>query len=110
MWQSATLAALAATEWTWPCFASTPMCAFRPKYHCLPFLVWCISGSRSPLAFLVDEGACRMVASTIGASFSGFLSDIRTGLTGIEDAICHVVKAQSHAAFLKKRTRNDKQL
>src|ERR1035437_5881086 len=27
------------------------------KYHCLPFLVWCISGSRSPLEFLVDEGA-----------------------------------------------------
>jgi hypothetical protein len=29
----------------------------QPKYHWLPFLVWCISGSRSPLAFLVDEGA-----------------------------------------------------
>ena len=25
------------------------------KYHCWPFLVWCISGSRSPLAFLVDD-------------------------------------------------------
>jgi hypothetical protein len=42
MWQSATLAALVATEWTWPCFASTPMCAFNPKYHCLPFLVWLV--------------------------------------------------------------------
>ena len=27
--------------------ASTPMCAFIPKYHWLPFLVWCISGSRA---------------------------------------------------------------
>jgi hypothetical protein len=48
-----------------PCFASIPMCAFSPKFHWLPFLVWCISGSRSPLAFLVDEGAWMMLASTI---------------------------------------------
>jgi hypothetical protein len=40
-----------------PCLESTPMCAFSPKYHCLPFLVWCISGSRLPLAFFVEEGA-----------------------------------------------------
>jgi len=40
-----------------PSFASTPICAFRPKYHWSPFFVWCISGSRSPLAFLVEEGA-----------------------------------------------------
>jgi hypothetical protein len=33
------------------------MCAFSPKYHWLPFLVWCISGSRLPLAFFVEEGA-----------------------------------------------------
>jgi len=45
--------------------ASTPICAFNPKYHWLPFLVWCISGSRSPLAFFVEEGAWMMVASTI---------------------------------------------
>ena len=25
---------------------STPTCAFIPKYHCLPFFAWCISGSR----------------------------------------------------------------
>jgi hypothetical protein len=33
----------------------------------LPFFVWRISGSRSPEAFLVDEGAWRMVASTMRA-------------------------------------------
>src|ERR1700722_13991784 len=42
-----------------------PICAFSPKYHWFPFLVWYISGSRSPLAFLVDEGAWMMVAPTI---------------------------------------------
>ena len=35
-----------------------------PKYHWLPFLVWCISGSRSPEAFLVELGAAISVAST----------------------------------------------
>jgi hypothetical protein len=40
------------------------MCAFMPKYHWLPFLVWCISGSRSPLLFLVELGAAISVAST----------------------------------------------
>src|SRR6266849_353406 len=44
---------------------STPTWAFIPKYHWLPFLVWCISGSRCCSRFLVDVGACRMVASTI---------------------------------------------
>ncbi len=36
-----------------------------PKCHCLPLRVWCISGSRSPLLFLVDEGASISVASTM---------------------------------------------
>jgi hypothetical protein len=45
------------TECTMPCLESTPMCAFMPKNHCLPLRVWCISGSRLPLALLVDEGA-----------------------------------------------------
>src|SRR5438876_595234 len=44
---------------------STPTWAFMPKYQALPFLVWCISGSRCCSRFFVDEGACRMVASTI---------------------------------------------
>src|SRR2546425_8159850 len=44
---------------------STPTCAFIPKYHCLPFFVWCISGSRCCSRFLVEVGACRMVASTM---------------------------------------------
>src|SRR6266849_2788616 len=44
---------------------STPTCAFIPKYHCFPFFVWCISGSRCCCWFLVEVGACRMVASTM---------------------------------------------
>ena len=54
---SATFAAVPVTLCTSPDCTSTPMCAFIPKYHWLPFLVWCISGSRSLLAFLVEEGA-----------------------------------------------------
>ena len=53
------------TECTSPESASTPMCAFIPKCHWLPFLVWCISGSRSPSLFLVELGAAMMVASTM---------------------------------------------
>jgi hypothetical protein len=41
------------------------MWAFMPKYHCSPFFVWCISGSRSPSWFLVELGAEMIVASTI---------------------------------------------
>ena len=37
----------------------------RTKCHWLPFLVWCISGSRSPVLFLVELGAAIMVASTM---------------------------------------------
>src|SRR4029077_8346410 len=44
---------------------STATCAFIPKYHWLPFLVWCISGSRFCSRFLVELGACMIVASTI---------------------------------------------
>jgi hypothetical protein len=61
---SLTLAAVPTTVCTKPESASTPMCAFMPKCHWLPFLVWCISGSRSPLLFLVELGAAISVAST----------------------------------------------
>ena len=43
--------------WVRPDCESTPMCAFIPKYQRLPFFVGCISGSRSPFLFFVDEGA-----------------------------------------------------
>src|SRR5262250_3264104 len=36
---SATEAADVHTECTWPCLESTPICAFSPKYHCLPLRV-----------------------------------------------------------------------
>lgn len=34
---------------------------FRPEKYWLPFLVWCISGSRFPFSFLVEPGASTMV-------------------------------------------------
>jgi len=45
--------------------ASRAFARVRDTHHWFPFLVWCIAGSRSPLWFLVDEGAWTMVASTI---------------------------------------------
>src|SRR5690242_20337911 len=56
-----------------------PKCAFMPKYHWLPFLVWCISGSRAFSAFLVEDGALMIVASTIVpvATFSPFPAKCR---------------------------------
>src|SRR5207302_1755473 len=63
--ESATLAAVATAVWMIFVLLSTPTCAFIPKYHCLPFFVWCISGSRCCSRFLVEVGACRMAASTI---------------------------------------------
>src|SRR4051794_31595931 len=62
---SASLAAVPTTVCTTPEATSTPICAFIPKCHWLPFLVWCISGSRALLLFFVEGGAAMMVASTI---------------------------------------------
>src|SRR5450756_1629357 len=61
---SATLAAVTTTVCTSLLARSAPMCAFIPKYHWLPFLVWCISGSRCFSLFLVEDGAAISVAST----------------------------------------------
>ena len=52
---SDTLATDVATECTVPSIAAAPICAFNPKYYCLPFSVWCIARSRSLFAFLVRE-------------------------------------------------------
>ena len=52
------------TVCTSPDATSVPMCAFIPKNHWFPFLVWCISGSRVPVRFSVELGARAMVAST----------------------------------------------
>src|SRR3954471_13751233 len=43
---SASLAAVPTTVCTRPEATSTPIWAFIPKCHWLPFFVWCISGSR----------------------------------------------------------------
>src|SRR3954465_8159194 len=59
------LAAVPTTVCTTPEATSTPICAFIPKCHWLPFLVWCISGSRALLLFFVEGGAAMRVASTI---------------------------------------------
>ena len=53
-----------------PNSASTPMCAFIPKYHCA-LLRLRACGSRSPLRFFVDDGASMMLASTIVPLFKG---------------------------------------
>src|ERR1051325_11255103 len=37
----------------------------HPLHHWLPFLVWCISGSRLCCLFLVEGGAAMIVASTL---------------------------------------------
>ena len=41
-------------------------CPFMPKYHCWPLRVWCICGSRSSFALLVEGGALMIVASKKG--------------------------------------------
>src|SRR6185295_8209904 len=62
---SCTLPVVTPAVWTRPLFASTPMCAFMPKYHWLPFFDCVISGSRLPSLFLVEGEAAISVASTI---------------------------------------------
>src|ERR1044071_3068878 len=62
---SASLAAVPTTVCTSPEATSTPICAFMPKCHWLPFLAWCISGSRALFLFFVEGGAAMIVASTI---------------------------------------------
>ena len=61
---SCSLAVEVSRLWVTPQSASTPMCAFMPKYQSLPFLVDNISGSRAPALFLVADGASMIVAST----------------------------------------------
>jgi hypothetical protein len=49
----------------WPAFVAALTWAFMPKYNWLPFLVWCMSGSWALSAFLVEDGALMIVASTM---------------------------------------------
>ncbi len=51
------------TAYTRPESASTPMWAFIPNCHWLPFWLECISGSRALASFLVELGAAMSVAS-----------------------------------------------
>ena len=54
---SGALAGVTETVCTAPLFTSAPTCTFIPKYHWLPFFVWCISGSRAFARFLVEGAA-----------------------------------------------------
>ncbi len=57
---SLTLAAVFTTVWTRPLPASTPMWLFMPKYHWLPFRVWCISESLSFFLFPWEHEASNL--------------------------------------------------
>ena len=61
---SATLPEVPMTVCTNPESASTPMWAFMPKCHSLPFWLECIPGSRFLSLFLVELGAAISVSST----------------------------------------------
>ncbi len=68
---SDTFAAVVARPRVGPDPSSTPMCAFVPKCRCRPLRVRCISGSRFPDAFLVEDGASTRNASTTVPSEGG---------------------------------------
>src|SRR5271166_2251677 len=62
---SCTLPVVTPAVCTSPLSASTPMCAFIPKYHWFPFFDELISGSRFCSLFFVEGEAAISVASTI---------------------------------------------
>src|SRR3954451_23420644 len=62
---SCTLPLVTPAVCTSPLSASTPTCAFMPKYHWLPFFDDDISGSRFCSLFFVEGDAAISVASTI---------------------------------------------
>ena len=57
-----------------------------PKYHWLPFFVWCISPSRSPSLFFVELGASMMLASTIVPRLSRWPRAARCALISSNNA------------------------
>lgn len=59
-----------------------------PKYHWLPFLVECISGSRVFVRFLVELGALMIVASTIVPPCMRRPARFRRSLTESKMAFC----------------------
>ena len=58
------------TSLGWPP-SSSPMCAFIPKYHCLPFSSDASQGPVRYRRFFVDDGASMMLASTIVCAADG---------------------------------------
>jgi hypothetical protein len=70
------------------------MWAFIPKYYWLPFFVWCISGSRSPVLFFVELGAAISVASTTVPVFSSRPLPLQQVVDGGQDLIGQLVLLQ----------------
>lgn len=62
---SGAFAGVTETVYTAPLFTSAPTCTFIPKYYWLPFLVWCIWGSRTLALLLVEGEAWITVVSTM---------------------------------------------
>ena len=58
-----------------------------PEVPLVSLLVWCISGSRSPLRFFVDDGASMMLASTIVPVFNRCPRDARCTLISSNNPI-----------------------
>jgi hypothetical protein len=65
-----------------------------PKCHWLPFLVWCISGSRCPWSFLVELGAAIKVASTTVPVLSIRPRSINPALTVAQYLLSELVRFQ----------------
>jgi hypothetical protein len=70
-------------------------CAFIPKYHWLPFLVLCISGSRALSAFLLDDGALMIIASTTVSTFSPLCGQVL--LHRVEQLLAQLVRFEQVA-------------
>ena len=75
------LAAVMVTACTKPESVSAPMGAFMSWRHWLPLLVWCISGSRVPVLFLVELGAAISVELTTVTCLSRRPLAVRVALT-----------------------------
>ena len=86
-----------------PAPASTPTCAFMPKYHWFPFFDDDISGSRFCCLFLVDGEAAISVASTIvpTRSISPFAS--RCSPTAAKDRLRQSVALEQVAEIQDRR-------
>src|SRR6056297_2874971 len=102
-----TLPVVTPAVWTSPLLLSTPMCAFMPKYHWLPFFDWLISGSRQPFLFFVEGDAAINVASmVVPPRSSAPLSSRRADR--LEDRFGQVVRFEQMAEVEDRRLVRDR--